>query len=208
MQRQENMDLCYTCERRSGATSKREPDQIFPLLVRPIYQNLRVRDSNGFTNCWETIGANNRTISETPSQIGLFRPNLAFSSPPPTPREQTQRWSFQVQISRIKSREGRYKRGDCFSLPKRSYFSPIRLKKIFSCQLFFFLPCPGQKGHLAMAPCKHINQAFTPLSSYSMMCLKPSCSRWHVTGIVSVDVGRKEVVPRELIPKERKQRLE
>jgi len=51
MQRQENTDLCYTCERRSGGISKREPDQIFPLLVRPIYQNLRVRDLNGFTDC-------------------------------------------------------------------------------------------------------------------------------------------------------------
>jgi len=60
MQRRENTDLCYTCERQSGGNSKREPDQIFPLLVRPIYQNLRVRDSNGFTNCWETIGANKR----------------------------------------------------------------------------------------------------------------------------------------------------
>ena len=29
-------------------------------------------------------------ISDTPSRIGLFRPNLAFPSPPPAPREQTQ----------------------------------------------------------------------------------------------------------------------
>jgi len=37
---------------------------------------------------------------------------------------------------------------------------------------------------------------------FSMMCLKPSCSCWRVTGIVLVDVGQKqkEVMPQELIP--------
>jgi len=50
-QNREDTRLCYTCQRRSGGISNREPDRIFPLLVRPIYQNLRVRDSNGFTNC-------------------------------------------------------------------------------------------------------------------------------------------------------------
>ena len=33
----------------------------------------------------------NHAISDTPSRIGLLRPNLAFSSPPPAPWEQTQR---------------------------------------------------------------------------------------------------------------------
>jgi len=41
-----------TCYKRPVGISNGEPSQIFPLLVRQIYQNLRVRDLNWFTYCW------------------------------------------------------------------------------------------------------------------------------------------------------------
>ena len=86
------------------------------------------------------------STSDTPSHIRLFRPNLAFLSPPTAPQEQIQRRSFQLQIYRKNSEGVRNEGGTCRSLPKRRYFSPIGPINFFCRQIIMPFWCSADSN--------------------------------------------------------------